>query len=264
MIRESMTHPLLLTILLLAGACVAQPFEGSGNETVLQHAPGAEDAGITVKGASASVLAQASIQTVPAAPANGSAKNSAHNLSYIWSVTGIEPGHVIMVLNQNGKDLYGSAKYEQDSKEAWNAQVIGTVDADTVELVINADKGDKDVASRLIGAFDAAGQILKGDFLSVSDGQIQARGNFEAIWINPDISSYTPASVTKTDENEASGTETNETSSLASKQYSSESFVQTTNKTSRYHDVHQYADSILTGVGDISQIPIGMGGSGLN
>jgi len=32
----------------------------------------------------------------------------------------------------------------------------------------------------------------------------------------------------------------------------------------RYHDVRQDADRILTGVGDISQIPIGMGGSGLS
>ena len=32
---------------------------------------------------------------------------------------------------------------------------------------------------------------------------------------------------------------------------------------SRFHDVREDRDRILTGVGDISQIPIGMGGSGL-
>jgi hypothetical protein len=36
-----------------------------------------------------------------------------------------------------------------------------------------------------------------------------------------------------------------------------------TDQKSRFHDVREDADRILTGVGDISQIPIGMGGSGL-
>src|SRR5512137_430680 len=33
------------------------------------------------------------------------------NLKYIWSISGIEKGQIIMALNQNGKALYGQAKY---------------------------------------------------------------------------------------------------------------------------------------------------------
>ena len=47
------------------------------------------------------------------------------NLSYIWSVTGIEAGQVIMVLKQEGENLYGQAKYEPDSGQSWNGVVIG-------------------------------------------------------------------------------------------------------------------------------------------
>ena len=36
-----------------------------------------------------------------------STANSEPNLSFIWSVTGIENDPVIMILNQKGSDLYG-------------------------------------------------------------------------------------------------------------------------------------------------------------
>jgi hypothetical protein len=72
------------------------------------------------------------------------------------------------------------------------------------------------------------------------------------MWINPDISSFTPA---KVEEATPASTVNGESTAQAARQASSQ--------TSRFHDVHQDADRILTGVGDISQIPIGMGGSGL-
>ncbi|MCX6677924.1 MAG: hypothetical protein NTU95_08285 [Methanothrix sp.] len=121
-----------------------------------------------------------------------------------------------MVLNQDGSDLYGRAKYEPDSGQAWNAIVIGSVEGGRVTMVLTALKDTGQFSSRLRGTYDAAGGSIKGDLLQVSNGNISLRSDFQAMWINPDISSYTAASVA------------------------------------------------LPWVGDISQIPIGMGGSGLS
>ncbi|VVB71319.1 Uncharacterised protein [uncultured archaeon] len=279
MIRESMIHLLLLTLLLVAGLGNAQPFHGSGNEIILQQAQGQEydaaaskeaNSSTTSNASSGSLMAEAAL--TPASPSAEASEEtappneSAPNLNYIWSVMGIETGQVIMVLSQNGRDLYGSAKYEPDSGEAWNGAVSGTADGDKVSLVITAQKGDKEVASRLTGTFDAASQTIKGNILQVSEGQVTAKGNFEAMWINPDTSSYIPASVTTSNVVGASGTSASESGASTGStnpQSSAENAVPAANASSRYHDVHQYADSILTGVGDISQIPIGMGGSGL-
>ena len=181
--------------------------------------------------------------------------NAASNfftLNYIWSVSGLEPGQVIMALNQDGKDLYGAAKYEPDSGQAWNAVVVGAILGDNVVLTLTALKSGVQVSSMMTGTFDAVNQTLKGSFLQASCGNISGRGTFSAMWINPDTSGFTPAKVEEaTHATTVNGESTAEVASQASSQ------------TSRFHDVHQDADRILTGVGDISQIPIGMGGSGL-
>ena len=120
---------------------------------------------------------------------------SVPNLSYIWSVTGIEPGPVIMVLKQEGENLYGQAKYEPDSGQSWNGVVIGSVKGNSVDLVLTSLTGTEETANLLKGNFDPESQSIKGDLIKVSNGQITQRGEFEAVWINPDVSSYTPAVV---------------------------------------------------------------------
>jgi len=157
-----------------------------------------------------------------------------------------------MALNQDGKDLYGAAKYEPDSGQAWNAVVVGSIIGDNIVLALTALKSDAQVSSMMTGTFDSVNQTLSGSFVQTSYGNISARGAFSAMWINPDTSSFTPAKVEEaTHATTMNGESTTEVASQASSQ------------TSRFHDVHQDADRILTGVGDISQIPIGMGGSGL-
>ncbi len=202
-------------------------------------------------------------ETILSGPASVSANAAANtstspNLSYIWSVTGLETSQVIMVLHQEGEDLFGQAKYEPDSGQPWNAIVIGSVAGGSVDLVIIAMKDEEQTASRLKGIFNTASQSLKGNFFQVNGDEISARGDFEAMWINPDISSYVPATVetTKPTASAPSGAD-----SLAVSQEDAKTSQQS-EKTSRFHDVHQDADRILTGVGDISQIPIGMGGRG--
>jgi len=174
------------------------------------------------------------------------------NLRFIWTITGIENDKVTMALDQDGQYLFGRAKYEPDNGDPWNGNVAGFISGDEVHLVITALKGDKQVSTGLDGIF--ADDAISGKFFKTSDGKISDRGVFNAIWINPDLSSYTPVEIK---ENESAMQ--SQTTSATAAAYTD----QTSQQKTIYHDVHQDADRILTGVGDISQIPIGMGGSGL-
>ena len=233
MTKRPMIIPMLLIIIYTVCPSPAQPLNDSSNETALQ---------------------------ARAAFSNENGASPVPSLSYIWSVTGIESGQVIMVLNQDGSDLYGQARYEPDSGQAWNAIVIGSVEGDRVTMVLTALKDTGQFSSRLTGTYDAASESIKGDILQVSNGNISLRSEFEAMWINPDISSYTSARAEPRAEASALGQKTNATLPEAKESL----LTPASSQKSRYHDVRQDADRILTGVGDISQIPIGMGGSGLS
>jgi hypothetical protein len=187
----------------------------------------------------------------PGETPTANANISAENLRYIWSVTGIESDQVIMALDQDGGELFGQAKYEPDSGESWNGDVAGFIIGDEVHLVIAALKGDKQDTAVLDGTF--AEDSIKGKFFRTSEGKISGRGEFNAIWINPDLSNYTPAEVKET--KAEMPVMANATAPSGANQAAAQKTV--------YHDVHEDADRIMTGVGDISQIPIGMGGSGL-
>lgn len=234
MMKKPMVISLLLIIIFMVFPSPGQPVNDSSNKTALQAV------------AAPTLLNESKLAALP-------------NLSYIWSVAGIESGQVTMVLSQNGSDLYGQAKYEPDIGPAWNAVAIGFVEGDRVSLVLAALQDTVQFTSRLTGTYDSSVGAIRGDLLQVSKGNISLRSEFVAMWINPDISSYTPAPValpkTRADLRE----ETNATVSEAK-----ESLKPDVAQKSRFYDVRQDADRILTGVGDISQIPIGMGGSGLS
>ncbi len=118
---------------------------------------------------------------------------SGPNLNYIWSFSGIEAGPITMVLEQNGSDLLGRAKYEPEGGKAWNADVMGSVAGDKVDLTMSAVKDNVMTITRLAGTF--ANESVSGNFTQVSEGKILSNGTFNAMWINPDTSSYTPATV---------------------------------------------------------------------
>lgn len=230
--KRHMIISLLLIIIFTACPSPGQPLNDSSNETALQAASAV-------------------------AFSNESEPSSVPSLSYIWSVSGIESGQVIMVLSQDGSDLYGQAKYEPDRGQAWNAVVIGSVEEGRIYLVLTALKDTVQFSSRLKGTYDAASGSIKGDILQVSNGNISLRSDFEAMWINPDISSYTSAR----EEPRAKASAIGEKDANATLQAGKESLLlPASSQKSRYHDVREDADRILTGVGDISQIPIGMSG----
>ena len=189
------------------------------------------------------------------------------NLNYIWSLTGIEEdGQVIMLLRQEGGDLYGRAKFEPDSGQAWNGLVVGMIEDENVSLALTAQKGDAMCGCRLTGEYDPASESISGDLLQICDGNITRRGNFQAIWINPDLTSYFPAVVELSrpaDPSSGQNMDASKTDQSAPLTEASAASSSPDTEKSRFHDVRQDADRILIGVGDISQIPIGMGGSGL-
>ena len=113
------------------------------------------------------------------------------NLNYIWSFTGIEIGPIIMVLNQEGSELYGQAKYEPEGGKAWNADVVGSVTENEVELTLTAQKDKERITTKMAGTY--ANDTINGNFTQISGGKKVGSGTFSAMWISPDTSSYTPA-----------------------------------------------------------------------
>lgn len=177
------------------------------------------------------------------------------NLNYIWSVSGIEAGPISMAVDQDGSDLFIRAKYEPEGEKAWNAEGTGSVDGDQVELSMTAQKEDKMVTTKVTGTY--ANDTISGNFTQTSGGQKIGGGQFTAMWISPGTSSYAPAVV------EEEKTVAPAAADSASDSAASEQTNETQPAKSRFVDVREYKDKIGPG-GDLSGVPPGMGGSGLN
>jgi len=259
--------------------------------------------------------------------ADAKENSSVLDLKYIWSVTGIEPGPIIMVLDQDGEDLFGQAKYEPDSGENWNGEVVGSIDLDKVDLTLTAQKDKQMVTTRMSGIF--SDENINGNFSQVSGGKLVGKGPFSATYFSNLTSDYTPAAIKqpKTEPAAAQTASATQTAAVPNSvkitstafqpnsmtvqagttvtwinqdatdqaiasengefdsgnilpggqyeytfsQAGTFAYYSTINSsmTGRiivkkvYHNVVEDADKILTGVGDISGVPIGMGGSGL-
>jgi hypothetical protein len=191
-----------------------------------------------------------SIPVNETAAANATQAGTGPNLNYIWSFTGIEIGPITMALNQEGSDLLGQAKYEPESGKAWNANVDGSVTGNEVVLTMTAQKDKELITTKMTGIY--ANDTINGNFTQISGGKKVGSGNFSAMWISPDISSYTPAII------EEPKVETPAPAVVDSTAASNAS-AETAKPASRFVDVRQYADKIGPG-GDLSGIPPGMSG----
>ncbi len=178
------------------------------------------------------------------------------NLNYIWSFSGIEAGPVTMVLDQDGNDLFGQAKYETDAGSAWNADVIGSVAGNEVELTMSAQKDNGLTTTKMSGIFKD--EAITGNFTQVSGGKIVNKGTFSATWINPDTSSYTPATI---EEPIAAASAPEVASTTDNAAATTDDTAAAEKPASRFYDVHEYADKLGPG-GDLSGVPPGMGGGG--
>ena len=178
------------------------------------------------------------------------------DLKYIWSVTGIEAGSINMVLNQDDQELFGQAKYEPEDSQPWNADVVGSIKGDNVELVLTAQKDDVLTTTKMSGIY--ANDGIKGNYTQVSRGEIVSKGTFSAEWISPDTSTYTPAVI---EEPKTQAPALAQADTAATQTTTENQDVEQKDQKSRFVDVKQYADKIGPG-GDLSGIPPGMGGTG--
>ncbi|MCX6672289.1 MAG: hypothetical protein NTY37_00720 [Methanothrix sp.] len=185
--------------------------------------------------------------------ANATGASSGPHLNYIWSFTGIEIGPITMALNQEGSELYGQAKFEPEGGKAWNADVLGSVTGNEVELTLTAAKDKELVTTKMTGTY--ANDTINGNFTQVSGGKKVGSGTFGAIVFYPDTSSYTPAII------EEPKVETPAPAVVNTTTASNASAEQTAKPASRFVDVRQYKDKIGPG-GDLSGVPPGMGGGG--
>ena len=268
-----------------------------------------------------------SIPSNDTADVNATQAAAGPNLNYIWSFTGIEIDPITMVLNQEGSELYGQAKYEPEGGKAWNADVLGSVTENEVTLTLTAQKDKELVTTKMTGIY--ADDTIKGNFTQISGGKKVGSGNFSAMWVSPEVSSYSPAVIeepkveTTTPATQQTASTTPAPEILNSIEITESSFlpnpmtiglgttvtwinrgskdqevaatnaafdsgiiapggqyqytfsqagtfdyyskitssmtgkiIVTDNSKSRFVDIHQYADKVQTGVGDISGIPI--------
>ena len=177
--------------------------------------------------------------------------------NFIWSFAGIEPDPITVVLNQDGSDLYGQAKYDPEGAKAWNADVTGSVKENVVELTMTAQKDRELVTTKMSGIY--ATDTIGGNFTQISGGKKVGNGTFNAMWISPDTASYTPAVIEEPKVETPAPAVVNDTAAL---EETAEETTEPEKTASRFVDVRQYKDKIGPG-GDLSGIPPGMGGAGL-
>ena len=265
--KKYMILPLLLVFLFTAGLSLGQSANNTSiaenNSTASVNIVSPENGTITTgesKLANETILQNATQPGNLTSDENETVAATAAGLKFIWSLTGIEADQIIMVLDQDGTDLFGQAKYEPQTGNPWNGEVTGSVSGDKVDLTVTAQKDKELVSSKLSGYLDEKNGTINGNFTQVSQGKIMNKGSFTAIQISPDTSSYTPATIEQpkaaaapapavTDTTTPEATEPKET-------------VETEKPKSRFVNVEEYAEKQGVG-GDLSGVPPGMGGSGL-
>jgi len=259
---------LLLVFILTAGLSLALS-PGNNTSKIVENkaAPLSAEKPTANPVNNSSKVSNVSISAVPKTNASETAKAASEiaKMKGIWSITGIKPEQITMALQEDGRDLFGQAKYEPQEGAAWNAVVIGSVSGDTVALVVTSLEGKELVSSWLNGTF--ADDAFSGKFFEVSKGNISNRGEFSATLVNPEVTDYSPASVTSPAVN---GSKTQETAQkTVTSNPTTSSSVATANQTATKNpvtvggrlkpvDIHEYKDKIGMG-GDLSGVPPGMG-----
>jgi hypothetical protein len=236
---------LMFVFIFCAGLSQGQP--ANNTSTMENNSTTAE---ITVPPANETALQNESAQVNETA-ADATQASTGPKLNYIWSFSGIEIDPITMALNQDGSELYGQAKYEPGAGKAWNADVVGSVTGNEVELTLTAQKDKELTTTKMTGTY--ANDTINGNFTQISGGKKVGSGTFSAMWINPDTSSYTPAII---EEPKVETPPPAVVDTAATSDASAEQTEETEKPASRFVDIHQYADKIQTGVGDISGIPI--------
>ena len=257
---------LLLVFIITAGLSLAQSPDNNTSKIVENKTvPVSTEKPTAHLGTNSSNVTNASAPAVPNNNASDTAKAASEiaKMKGIWSITGIKQEQITMALQQDAGDLFGQAKYEPQAGAAWNAVAIGSVNGDTVALVVTSLEGNEQVSEWLNGTF--ANDAFSGKFFEVSKGNISLHGDFSATLVNPEISDYTKATVTapavtqpKTTQGTPNASVTGTTTSVAAVNTTVTQKPVTVGGRKPPVDVHEYKDKIGMG-GDLSGVPPGMG-----
>lgn len=216
-------------------------------------------------GNNSSNFTNTSAQAVPKNNASETAKAASEiaKMKGIWSITGVKEEQITMALQQDGGDLFGQAKYEPQAGAAWNGVATGSVNGDNVALVITYSEGKEQVSDKLNGTF--ADDAFSGKFFEVNKGNISSRGDFTATLVNPEITEYTPATITepavtqsKTAQETPNASATSTQTPVAAVNNTATQQPTTVGGRQKPVDVHEWKDKIGMG-GDLSGVPPGMG-----
>jgi hypothetical protein len=129
-----------------------------------------------------SATEKSSASTVPNSDTSETAKAASEisKMKGIWSLTGIKQDQITLALQQDGKDLFGQAKYEPKEGVAWNAVAIGSVSVDNVALVITVLDGKEQVSAWLNRNY--ADDTLNGKFFEVRSGKFPIAEISPQLW----------------------------------------------------------------------------------
>ena len=255
----SMRNPILslmIATFIVSGMCLAQEAASPQNGTA------SEPATLTNESQNASTEQNATLEENVTEAQNATPQEPpVPVLEFIWSIDGIEPAPgIIMMLEQDGQDLFGAAKYEPEGGQAWNAVVVGSVDGDNVDLAITALNGSEQASSMLTGMLTEdpfGGKSIAGEFFTVSEGKISSRGEFTATIAYDDISSYEPAKIEEpkpeTPTPPAAPTENQTVQQTAQQPVQLGKTI--------YTPVESLKDKYYVSTGLISEVPIGMEGN---
>jgi len=251
----SMRNPILslmIATFIVSGMCLAQEAASPQNGTA------SEPATLTNESQNASTEQNATLEENVTEAQNATPQEPpVPVLEFIWSIDGIEPAPgIIMMLEQDGQDLFGAAKYEPEGGQAWNAVVVGSVDGDNVDLAITALNGSEQASSMLTGMLTEdpfGGKSIAGKFFTLSEGKISSRGEFTATIAYDDISSYEPAKIEETKP------ETLAQPAAPTENQTAQQPVQL-GKT-KFVDVSSLKDKYMGPSGMISGVPIGLEGT---
>jgi len=249
--------PLLMAIFMVSGICLAQEAASPQNDTGTALEP-ASETNVSLNQSLEQNIAQP--QNVTETQNITPQEPSIPKLEFIWSIDGIEPAPgIIMMLEQDGQDLFGAAKYEPEGGQPWNAMVVGSIDGDKVNLAIAALTGNEQVSSMLTGSLteDAyGGMSIAGKFFSVSEGKISNRGDFLATVAYDDITTYEAA---KIEEPKVEEPVTPEQPAVETENQTAKQPVQLSQ--SRFTPVESLKDKYYVSTGLLSEVPIGMEGN---
>jgi hypothetical protein len=249
----SMRNPILslmIATFIVSGMCLAQEAASPQNGTA------SEPATLTNESQNASIAQNATLEENVTEAQNATPQEPpVPVLEFIWSIDGIEPAPgIIMMLEQDGQDLFGAAKYEPEGGQAWNAVVVGSVLGDKVDLAITALNGSEQVSSMLKGTLTEdpfGGKSIAGKFFTVSEGKISSRGEFTATIAYDDISSYEPAKIEEPETPAQPAASTVNQTAQQPVQLGKTKFV----------DVSSLKDKYMGPSGMISGVPIGLEGT---